>query len=225
MGDNNSASSKASASNNGVGSSSATNPVNNATFERPATDMATDSVFSLSDFRQDQDFDFDTGVQRIWTSGSIKPQKPSKEWWVRTRPDWKVVVKCLELKDDKKELYLIHNSIADLVSDPTISKRCLFGAVNRGGKPFVWPIRYRTDGKELDSWSKVAYEAALRAEMEWVRLIAIETQGYKVEIATADLGLPQWPDLSWEQVVGIAFEGRILSDLKADVLQTLKGRL
>jgi len=193
--------------------------------KRSVKSTATDNVLNLADFTLPQDFDKQTGAKPVWVPGSIKVQTPSREWWVRTRPDWIHKATCLELKGSeiRGEIYLVHGLIVDLVDDATVSTRVLFGAVNRDRKPFLWPVRLTgSKGKKLDPWNKVAYETAIRAQDQWMRLSAGDGT-YNVQEAVVDMGEPVWPNLSFEELVTIAFDGRIIRDLDDPVLKTLKG--
>ena len=100
----------------------------------------------------------------------------------------------------------------------------LFTAVNRQGVVFLWPVRLPSaDGKEM-VWHSSAREAAAEAVTTWTRVTANMALGaYEVAIAETVTTEPQWPDSSFQDLLRIAFKGRLITDLDHPVVKRLRG--
>ncbi len=58
----------------------------------------------------------------------------------------------------------------------------------------------------------------------WVRVSANMALGaYEIFKATADLPEPEWPEVSFQEVLEIAFRDRFIGDFDHPVLQRLRG--
>jgi hypothetical protein len=79
------------------------------------------------------------------------------------------------------------------------------------------------DGR-IDHWNSSALEAATLAENSWVRVSAnMHLGAYELFTATGDIPEPEWPDLSFEEILKIAFKGRYIDTLDHSVIQRLLG--
>jgi len=91
---------------------------------------------------------------------------------------------------------------------------------------FVWPVKLPDQDGKLDSWNNSALEASKLAEDNWVRVSANQSLGaYEVHAATGDFPEPKWPDLSFEQILEIAFKGKFISNFDHPVLKKLRGEI
>jgi hypothetical protein len=101
----------------------------------------------------------------------------------------------------------------------------MYACINRAGNVFLWPVRLPgTDGRQLD-WHRSAAEAAEMATKSWVRIRANMNIGaYDVFEASSTIPEPEWPkDLTFEQMLRIAFKGRLVDSLSHPVLKRLRG--
>jgi hypothetical protein len=48
---------------------------------------------------------------------------------------------------------------------------------------------------------------------------------YEVEFAAGNLGEPRWPNLTYDQIIEIAFRGRIIETLDHPLLRRLRGEI
>ncbi len=71
-----------------------------------------------------------------------------------------------------------------------------------------------------------ALEAAQMAETGWVRVMANMNLGAnEVYTATADHPDPDWPELSFSDILKIAFKGHYISEYDHPVIRRLRGEL
>ncbi len=182
--------------------------------------------FDLASLRLSQDFASAVGVKKLITT--IPVRKPSKEWFVRTHPDpaYRLQTAVLELKEDR-EIYLVAPALwPELASEPTFSPRLLVTAINRQGVLFLWPIRLPGADGKIDDWSRSALDAADEAKSRWVRITANMSLGaYDVAVASGQVAEPAWPDITFQEIIKIAFRDKMISDWNHPVLQRLRGEV
>jgi hypothetical protein len=96
--------------------------------------------------------------------------------------------------------------------------------INRQGVLFLWPVRLPgADGRQLE-WHRSAAEAAEMAMKRWVRIKSNMSLGaYEVYEASATIPEPAWPDLTFDQMLAIAFKGRLVDSFDHPVLKRLRG--
>src|SRR5262249_29715034 len=140
-------------------------------------------------------------------------RKPDKAWFVRTHPDptYHMPVAMLDLKADR-EAYAVHPKLLPALAGETcISRQTVFLAINRQGEPFIWPVKMPGPDGRSNSWTRTAMEAAMRAATSWVRVQANMSLGsYSVEIARAQWPEPTWPEMTFLQLLGVAFRDTLI---------------
>jgi hypothetical protein len=181
-------------------------------------------AYNLDSLRLSQNFAAAAGVRKIITT--IPVRKPSREAFARVHPDpaYRIDTLVLELKEER-ETYLIASPLqTELVAEPTVSSRRLVTAITRQRVLFVWPIRLPgTDGR-LDDWSRSMMEAAERAQTHWVRVTAnMHLGAYDIAEAPGQMTEPEWPDLSFQQIIRIAFKDRMIDTWEHPILRRLRG--
>jgi hypothetical protein len=182
--------------------------------------------FDVASLRLSQDFASAVGVKTLLKTVPVK--KPSKEWFVRTHPDpaYRLSTAVLELKEDR-ETFLVSPNLWPLLADEkTFSPRLLVTAMNRQRVLFLWPIRLPgTDGK-IDDWSRSAMDAADEAMSQWVRVTSNMSLGaYEVAVASGAVADPVWPDVTFQEIIKIAFRDKMISDWNHPVLKRLRGEV
>ena len=69
-----------------------------------------------------------------------------------------------------------------------------------------------------------ARDAAAEAQNRWIRLVPDSAAGfYRVLAALGDLDPPTWPKLSMQQILEIAFQGRIIDSPDHPIVRRLRG--
>jgi hypothetical protein len=201
---------------NGQGNHAAHIPPNGA--------AADTDPYNLDSLRLSQNFVAAAGVKKVITT--IPVRKPSREAFVRVHPDpdFRFATLVLELKEDRETYLIVRPLWEELTTEPTVSRRLLVTAITRQRVLFVWPIRLpRADGR-LDDWSRSMMEAAERAQTHWVRVMAnMELGAYDISEAPGQVSEPEWPDLSFQEIIRIAYKDRMISTLDHPVLRRLRG--
>jgi hypothetical protein len=199
-------------------------PENNGQESPPSdlTPVAADVFSDLTGLRLSQDYGQTVGVKPVLLTVPVR--KPAKEWFVRTHPTLRIETCVVELKEDR-ETYIVARSLwPELMSECTFGPRALFAAINRQKVLFVWPIRLPGPDGKVDDWSRSALEAAKLAERRWTRVASNMTLGaYDVREASADWPEPDWPKLPFNEILRIAFKGRVIDTIDHSVIKRLRG--
>ena len=99
-------------------------------------------------------------------------------------------------------------------------------AVDSAGTPRIIPQPIIDKSGRTTLWTTTMLDAIERAETEWVRIESnMDSQQYILIFAANDLGEPNWPNQSMEQLIEAVFQGRIISDLNHPLIQQLQGRV
>jgi hypothetical protein len=179
---------------------------------------------SMQDMRLRQDFGAQLSVQKKLILVPVR--KPNRQDFVRVHiaENFRAQYALIELKEDR-EIYVLDPALCSLLPGEAFPAM-LFTAMNRQGVLFLWPVRLpREDGKVLE-WHRSSMEAAQAAMSHWVKVVANMSLGaYDLHEATADIPEPDWPDSTFDEILNIAFKGRIINSSDHPVIQRLLGRI
>jgi hypothetical protein len=192
------------------------------TVEVTETPKVADGLLDLEGLRLSQDFTEFAGVKRLITTVPVR--KPNRQEYVRVNPGagWQFQTLVMELKEDR-DSYIVTPEMASEMPGEAVPKM-LRTTINRQGVVSIWPIRLPGEDGRLDNWNQSAMEAAQIAEEKWVRVAANMSLGaYDVFEAMGELPEPEWPDISFNELITIAFKGRIIDSPDHPVLKRLKG--
>jgi hypothetical protein len=178
--------------------------------------------FDLSRLRLTQDFVETGGVKRLLTTIPVRKPAPQDFTRVHRDPSYRAAVAIVEFKDER-ENYLVSIDVARELPGEFTSV-VLYTAINRSGVTYLWPVRLpATDGRVLE-WHRSAAEAAERAMDRWIRVRANMSLGaYEMFEAAATIPDPVWPELSFQEMLRIAFRDRLVDRLDHPVIKRLRG--
>ena len=163
-------------------------------------------------------------VRRILVSFLVR--KPNRQEFVRTHPDQDMTLEAaiLEFKQDRQS-FIVSPELAPYLAGEAVAK-LLIPTITNHGALFLWPIKLPDDHGRLDEWNAVALEAAERGKTKWLRLMANMGAGtYDVLEASAQFPDPVWPEATLQQLLEIAFKGRMIDTMDHPVLRRLRGEL
>lgn len=196
----------------------------------PELDPAIDAIstpaaadpFDLSNLRLDQSFVESAGVKKLLTTVPVR--KPNPQDFVRVHPDknYRDALALIDLKDDR-EVYLLPTSIARELPGEFIMAT-LFTTINRQGIVHLWPVRLPSPDGRINEWHRSAAEAAELAMTRWLRVKANMALGaYDMFVAAKEIPDPTWPDVSFQELLRIAFKDRLVSSTNHAVVDRLRG--
>jgi hypothetical protein len=178
------------------------------------------SAPDFSRFRLSQNFGSLSGVKKKLTTVPVR--KPNKTQFVRVRTEGKLDAMLLKYPADSEDLYLIEPDVIQEVGNLANPYR-LVQAIDRQDNVFIWPLAIPGDANPRN-WYLSALEAAGNAELEWVRMQANKAlQAYDIFAAVKNLGEPEWPELSMNELLEIAFKNKIIDRPDHLVLRQLRG--
>jgi hypothetical protein len=172
--------------------------------------------------RLDQSFIEGAAVKKLLTS--IPVRKPGGQDWIRVRADegYRLAVALIVLRDDR-ESYLVMPHMAGQLPGEW-APHMLYTCINRQGVLSIWPVRLPgTDGRQLEWW-RSAQEAAELAMTKWIRVRADMALGaYQLFEAGSNVPEPEWPELSFMEMLKIGFRDRLVDQADHPVLRRLRG--
>ncbi|HXB81202.1 MAG TPA: hypothetical protein VNX23_27980 [Bradyrhizobium sp.] len=178
--------------------------------------------FDLGNLRLSQSFTETAGVKKLLTIVPVR--KPNPQDWVRVHPgsEYRENFPLIELKDEREEYVVAASLVPELVGE--FVSKTLYTTVNRQGVVSLWPVRLPDpDGREME-WHRSAREAAELATTRWVRCKANRSLGaYEIFQAEACIAEPTWPDLTFQEVIRIAFRDRLITSMDHPVIKRLRG--
>jgi hypothetical protein len=190
------------------------------TEQKVETTTPASDPFDVSNLRLDQSFIESAGVKKLLTTVPVR--KPHKQEFIRVHPDplFREAFAVIELKDDR-EFYVLTPAIARALPGEFEMAR-LFTTINSQGVLFLWPAKLPgSDGRTI-RWHTSATEAAEFAMSNWTRVKANMALGaYEWAVTTASIPEPKWPELSFADLLRIAFKDKYVNTLDHAVLKRI----
>lgn len=164
------------------------------------------------------------GVKRKLVT--MKVGKPDKMEFCRVHPDENYRIETALVEDKiNHESYIVAPALWKELPDFICPVRLVL-AVNRHGSPFLWPAKLPDpNGRSMD-WHTSMLEAQAIAVDSWVRVQADMGAGsYAVFAATGNLPEPEWPELSFRDILALAFKTRFIYSMRHPFLLQLFGEV
>jgi len=161
---------------------------------------------------------------------TVPVRRPGKNDFFRVHPDQDFVIDNYVLEhesDQDRTTYWVVPSLRDVLGD-YLRKVRLFTCIDKRGNVFLWPAKLPTsDGsRAAQSWYTSALLAAEEAKKVWVKIIGNRQIGaYDIVRARGDLGDPQWPDHSFEDLIKLAFREKLIDTREHAVIRDLNGEI
>jgi hypothetical protein len=130
----------------------------------------------------------------------------------------------VELKEER-ECYIVAKELRpELMTEATFRSKLLVTAMSRQGVLFLWEVNLPRENGRADEWSRTMLEAVKLAATGWVRVVAnLDLGAYDIFQASAQLADPEWPEISFNQILRVAFRDRLINSLDHPVLRRLRG--
>jgi hypothetical protein len=102
----------------------------------------------------------------------------------------------------------------------------LVTSITRQEVLFLWTIRLPGADGKIDDWGRSAMDAADEAKTRWVRVTSnMHLGAYDVAVAPGIVTGPEWPDLTLQQIIKIAFRNNMIDTWDHSVLRRLRGEV
>ncbi|MEG0044653.1 MAG: hypothetical protein RR729_01680 [Comamonas sp.] len=157
---------------------------------------------------------------------TVKVGKPPKAHFFRVSPDpahQAVFVLLDGNKLDADGMYAISPEIAAEIPDHVRAYQLRL-AVTTFDVPYLVPIPLPGADGRRNVWHVSLGQAVTLAESDWIRISANTTRGaYDVFRAHNQTQEPKWPDLSFDQLLELAFRDRLILNREHQLLARLRG--
>jgi hypothetical protein len=179
--------------------------------------------FDLASLRLNPSFLETAGVKKLITT--VPSHRPNPQDFVRVRPEpeFRENFAMIELREDR-EKYIVHPEIlSELLNE--VSYETLFTTINRQGVVSLWPVKLITPDSKRNDWARSMREAAEMAMTKWIRVKAnLNLNAYEIYIAECEVADPVWPDLTFPDLIKIAYRDRMIAALDHPVVKRLRGQ-
>lgn len=185
--------------------------VNTTQFESP-----------FSSLRLSQNFGQTLGVKKVLTA--VPVGKPTKDRFFRTHESPERMYPTWILEDKAtRETYIVSDDVASILGGLVRAVE-LYVAIDRQNNVFLVPVPLPGPNGVRNPWHESLLQAVLRAKFVWLRITANTTLGvYEIFEAAAELPDPIWPDLTLDELLEVAFRGRIITTPDHPVVQEKLG--
>ena len=179
--------------------------------------------FDPASLRLGADFGAGIGVKRVISTVPVR--KPGKQEWFRVRPGegWRIETCIFEAEADR-ETYLVDRSLwSELAGE--IHPALVLVCVNRATDVFLWRCKLPGPDGRPNVWNESAMRIALAAESRWVRMASNMAAGHYEHFEPATkLPDPEWPPLTFTEILRVAFRDRMIDSLEHPVVRQLRGQ-
>lgn len=178
---------------------------------------------NLRNLRLSQDYEDMADVTKAVTAVSIG--KPHYQTFFRVHPEWQAGYPVFEKKQEgKNEFFIVDTkAVPELASE--VTPRLIVPLITRDGSLYVWPLRVGTPEKEADLAARSAYAGMQKARSSWVRLKWTGREFHCFVAKGKDLPGPEWPDITFDEMIDLAFAGQVIDTPNHPVVKTLNGEL
>lgn len=188
--------------------------------QQPASSTALD----LKALRLPANYGAMLGVKKLLTN--VPVGKPKKPQFFRTHADKDMAFAAMLLEQkETRETYLILPDVAQGVSE-LVRPMQLHAAIDRQGNVFLIPVPLPDEAGSRNQWHESLAQAVELAKVAWLRIAAnLPLGAYDVYKAEGTLPEPEWPEYSIDEIVQVAFRGKIITNFEHPVIQTLLGKI
>ena len=168
------------------------------------------------------------GIDEEMLLTACPARQPRETDLFRVRPDdgaqvWRMKTRMVEYRGEDpavpRGFYLVHPRLARVFSG--LGKpHLLLTCVTSHGSMFIWPIKL-VEGFG-DSWCKSRLRIAAMAETQWTRILGSHGNGYTAAVSKKDHGAPKWQGATLDELLEIAFDGRIVEELTHPLCQAFE---
>jgi hypothetical protein len=153
----------------------------------------------------------------------VPVRKPNVNEFVRVHPDPAMSLASYIFIDHEREPWFVVPEMRDVLV-AGVKPVLMLTTVNQRGTPFLWPLALGDGTGRRNAWHDTAREAAEMAKDKWVKIMSDMAAGsYRVFVAKGLLPDPQFPDKTLEELLRIAFRGRIVDSIDHAIVKQSLG--
>ena len=179
--------------------------------------------FSPENLRLDPSYLNEPVAKKLLVAVPVK--KPHKHNFIRVHPspDYRQLAAVVELDEDR-EAYLVLPALVKDLGESEFYYATLYTYVTRQGIIGIWPVKVPNSNGRQNLWHTTAITAAEEAMKKWIRVVPnMHSKSNDILVALENLSEPEFPDVSMNQLIRIAFKDRIIDKLEHPIIKKLRG--
>jgi len=177
--------------------------------------------FNLDEFKARP---IDPSAKRKKRILTIPVGKPNKQNFFRVHPKMEYPAYILDWEEDRTS-YLVHPDIADLIPNQ-VKYKILYVSIYATNTPFLLSVPQPDSEGRWNNWHESLSEAVTIAKKKWIRLEAdLTSQGYNIIEAIGNYGNPEWPEMTMEEFLEIAFKNTQIVEEDHPKIKELYGKI
>ena len=181
---------------------------------------AADIFSDLSALRLSPEEAGQIGSEEVLAHISIR--KPNANEFVRVSPDPAMSLATSIFVDPERETYFVAPNARNVLVAGV--KAMLLPTVNQRGMFFIWPVALGDGSGRRNAWHDTAREASELAKRDWIKLVSDMAGGcYRIYRAKGALPNPVFPEKNLEELLRIAFRGRVIDSETHPVVRQALG--
>ena len=188
------------------------------------SNTAQELVSKISALRLPDNFTTNIGGEKL----PLKPifGKFSKHRFARVHPGKEYMFICLTVDDkDLGETYIVTPNMQAYLGSHAAPK-ILRLSVDTTGLPKIIAQPVLDQNSRPNAWHSSLIRGIQIGETSWVRLEANMGAGqYNIIVSKDDLGEPQWPTQTMDEIVQEVFSNNIIADENHPYIRQIQGRL
>jgi hypothetical protein len=188
------------------------------------TTIAQPASFDINAYRIAQTYGETLGSRKLITVVTVR--KPPKERFFQASPDPANTMNVFLFEDKAEGTYHLVSPDVAAALGGLVRAITLHLAVDRANNPFLVPVPFPSENGTRNPWHQSLLNAIEAAREKWIRIEADKSAGiYQVHEALGELAEPIWPELSMDELVRIAFSGRVIDSMDHPKVQSALGRI
>ena len=192
--------------------------------QQSTTPKTIDPITDLHALRLPANYGVTLGVKKLLTT--VPVGKPKKSSFFRSHTDEAMRFPAMLLENkEANESYLVMPYVAQSISE-LVRPMVLHAVIDRQNNVSLVPVPLPDSSGKRNPWHESLAQAVEHAKSKWIRISAnMHLGNYEVYEAEGALPDPDWPSCTMDELVRIAFRGKIIDSLEHPVVQSLLGRI
>jgi hypothetical protein len=153
----------------------------------------------------------------------VPVRKPNINEFVRVHPDPAMSLASSIYIDIERDPWFVAPAMRNILV-AGIKPVLLLTTINQRGRVILWPIALGDGTGRKNAWHDTAHQAAETAKHKWIKLMSDMAAGsYRVFEAMGALPDPKFPNKSLDELLRIAFRGRIVDSAEHAIVKQSLG--
>jgi hypothetical protein len=151
----------------------------------------------------------------------IAIRRPKDNEFVRAS-EFSLTTFVWEDKDEGETYFVVPSMRPHIIAGG--SMKLLVLAVNQIATPFIWKVPVVDEYSRRNTWNESHRDIYQTAKKEWVKMVGDRGAGlYRKYLPSGDLQQPRFPDRPFNELLDIAFRGRLIDREDHPIIKAMRG--